>query len=89
MESKSDETLVEGQAYTSRVEAVSGSSPIEYFLARGPSGLEVNQTTGDIEWNSAVASEVSWIVHIRARNPLNYDDVSWYSVSVTFPLPIL
>lgn len=76
LESKSDETLAEGQAYTTRVVVTSGSSPIEYYLVSGPSDMYVNQTTGNVTW-TAVASETSWNIAVRASNPLGHEDLSW------------
>lgn len=77
LQSMNNQTLNEGQNYVTNVMIVSGSSPVEFFLVEGPDGMQMNGTTGKINWGFAIASETSWKIRVRGVNPLNYYEVSW------------
>ena len=82
-----DQVIKFGSSYVSSEPVLLGGSlPIAWELIDGPSGMEINFATGQLNWPLADVED-DFIIKIRATNPASYGEVT-FKLTVQKP-PVL
>ncbi|MBN1127111.1 MAG: hypothetical protein JXA82_19065 [Sedimentisphaerales bacterium] len=72
-----DKAIVEGNEFTLQPVLDTGTAPVTWTLIEGPSGLQINASTGAISWPTAEAVDSPHSITIRATNAAGNDSSSF------------
>lgn len=82
----SDDDAIEGLAYTGPTPTlISGTEPVTWSLATGPSAMTIDSASGVVMWPTPVSTGSPHTVTIQASNTAGTDTESWL-LTVTAPL---
>ncbi len=82
-----DDQVAVGEPYTGPTPSATGSTPINWTLRRGPTGMTIDPATGVVSWDPASAAASPYTITVRATytpDPSFFDEASW-TLTVVLP----
>ena len=82
-----DGTVLETQTYLGPVPTlIKGTAPISWTIVRGPAGMTLDESTGQVRWPTPVPSFTAYEIIVRATNAAGSDEESWLLSVLSAPL---
>ncbi len=72
-----DRSIPVGQPYRQVLTLTQGSSPVKWELVSPPSGVNIDEATGEVTWANPSVPGSSYIINVKASNTVGSDQETW------------